>query len=162
MAGLTPGAPLDVRPVQPAVLGDPEPLARLAVQQLQRLQRMVVQEPEPAAVPEPVQVSVPKAPPEEVPALLALLLAEPVAVPQPPRALGEAPRVLQAPLPVPLARPIPQPLPLSGTVALPESLRDNARAALLRLWPHDVPGGAQELAGAVQDEVAEPHAISLK
>lgn len=159
MAGFTAGGPVDVWPVQPAVLGDPEPLEKLAVQ-LQRLQPVVVQESEPA--PAQVQVSFPKAPPEEVPALLAVVLAEPVAIPQPPRVLGEALRFLQEALPVSLARPIPQPVPLSGTVIVPKRLCDNAGATLLRLWSHGVPGGAQELAGEIQDEVAEPNAVSLK
>lgn len=152
MAGLAAGGPVAVWPVQPAVLGDPQPLAELALQ-LQRVQPVVVQESEPA--PAQVPVPVPKAPPEEVPALLAVVLAEPVAVPQPPRVLGEAP-------PLSLAGPLPQPVPLSGTVVPPKGLCDNAGATLLRLRSHGVPGGAQELAGQVQDEVAEPNAVPLK
>lgn len=159
VAGFAAGVPLDVRPVQPAVLGDPEPLAQLAVQ-LQRLQPVVVPESEPA----PAQVPLPlaPAPPEEVPALLALVLAEPVAVPQPPRVLGEALRGLQAALPLALAGPLPQPLPLSGAVVPPQGRCAGAGAALLRLRSHGVPGGAQELAGQIQDEVAEPNAVSLE
>lgn len=123
---------------------------------------MVVQEWEPAPAQEPVQVSIATAPPEEVQALLAVLLAEPVEVPQPPPVPGEALRLLPEVLPVSLSRSIPQPVPLSGTVVLSEGQRDHAGTALLRLWSHGVPGGAQELAGKIQVEVAEPNALSLK
>lgn len=161
MAGLAPSVPGGRGRVQPAVLGGPEPLP------LQRLQSVVVrQQREPAPAQEQVQVPVPKAPAEEVQALLALLLAEPVAVPQPPPVPGEALRLLQEVLSVSvsLARPIAQPVPLSGPVLLPEGLCGHAGAALLRLWPHSVPGGSRELAGTiqVQVEVAEPHAFPLK
>lgn len=159
MAGLAAGAPVDVWPVQSAVLGDPEPLEKLAIE-LQRLQPVVVPESKPA--PAQVPVPFPKAPPEEVPALLAVVLAEPVAIPQLPRLLGEASRVLQEALPVALSGPIPQPVSLSGTVVLPKGLCANAGSTLLRLWSHGVPGGAEELAGEIQDEIAEPNALSFK
>lgn len=163
MAGLAPAVPGGRGRVQSAVLGGPEPLP------LQRLQSVVVrQQREPAPAQEQVQVPVPvpKAPAEEVQALLALLLAEPVAVPQPPPVPGEALRLLQEVLSVSvsLARPIAQPVPLSGSVLLPEGLCGHAGATLLRLWPHSVPGGSRELAGQIQIqvEVAEPHAFPLK
>lgn len=164
VARLAAGAPVDAGPVQPAVLGDPEPLLQELAVPFQRFQPLVVQESEPAPVQEQVQVQVsfPKAPPEEVQAILAVVLAEPVAIPQPSRLLGEALRFLQEILRVSLARPVPQPVPFSGTVVLPKSLCDNAGATLLRLWSHGVPGGAQELACEIQDEVAEPNALSLE
>lgn len=162
MAGLAPAVPGGLGRVQPAVLGDPEPLFQKLAVPFQRLQSVVVQQREPAPAQEQVQVSVPKAPAEEVQALLAVLLAEPVAVPQPPPVPGEALRLLQEVLSVSLARPVPQPVPLSGTVVLPKGLCGHAGAALLRLWSHSVPGGSRELAGKIQVEVAEPHAFSLK
>lgn len=164
VAGVAAGGPVAVGPVQPAVLRDAEPLEKLAIQ-FRRVQSVVVQESEPAAAQEQVrevQVSFPKAPPEEVQALLAVVLAEPVAIPQPPRVLGEALPFLQEVLPVSLARPIPQPVPLSGTVVFPKGLRRDAGPTLLRLWSHGVPGGAQELAREIQDAVPEPNPISLK
>lgn len=170
VAGLAPAVPGGLGRVQPAVLRGPEPLLPELAVPLQRLQPVVVRqpgEPAPAQLPVPVPVPVPEAPAEEVPALLAVLLAEPVAVPQlPPPVPGEALRLLQEALPVsvPLAGPVPQPVPLSGTVVLPEGLCGHAGATLLRLRPHRVPGGSRELAGKVQIqvEVAEPHAFSLK
>lgn len=125
---------------------------------------MVVPEWEPPPAQEPIQVSIATAPPEEVQALLAVLLAEPVAVPQPPPVPGEALRLLPEVLPFSLAGPIPQPVPLSGPLVLSEGQRHHAGTALLRLWSHGVPGGAQELAGKIQVtvEVAEPNALSLK
>lgn len=166
MAGLAPAVPRGLGRVQPAVLGVPQPLLpRLAVP-LQRLQPVVGQQQwEPAPPQEPVPVPVPQAPPEEVQALLAVLLAQPVAVLQPPPPLpGEALRLLQAALPVSLAWPLPQPLPLPlpRAVVLPKGPRGHAGAALLRLRSHRVPGGARELAGQIQVQVAEPHAFSLK
>lgn len=161
VAGLAPAVPGGLGRVQPAVLGDPEPLLQKLAVPFQRLQSVVVQQREPAQ--EQVQVSVAKAPPEEVPALLAVLLAQPVAVPQPPPVPGEALRLLPE-VPVSLARPVPQPVPLSGTVVLPKGLRGHAGATLLRLWSHGVPGGARESAGKIQVAVpvAEPHALPLK
>lgn len=165
MARLAAGAAVASGPVQPAVLGDPEPLFQELAVAFQRLQSVVVPESEPAPVQEPVQVSVPvsKAPPEEeVQALLTVLLTEPVAIPQPSRLLGEALRFLQESRRVSLARPDPQPVPFPGPVVLPKSVCNNAGATLLRLWSHGVPGGAQELACEIQDEVAEPDALSLE
>ena len=110
MAGLAArGVPAGLGPVQPAVVGDREPLFQELAVPLQRLQSVVVQQPEPAPAQEQVQVSVPQAPPEEVQALLAVLLAEPLAIPQPPPVPGEALRLLQEVLPVSvsLAGPIP-------------------------------------------------------
>lgn len=162
MAGVAAGGPVDVGPVQPAVLCDAEPLEKLAIQ-FRRVQSVVVQESEPApAQVQEVEVSFPKAPPEEVQALLAVVLAEPVAIPQPPRVLGEALPLLQEVLPVSLPRPIPQPVPISGTVVFPKGLRRHAGPTLLRLWSHGVPGGARELAREIQDAVTEPNSISLK
>lgn len=163
MARLAAGAAGDAGPLQPAVVGDPEPLFQELA--LQRFQPVVVPQSEPAPVqaPVPVPVPVPQAPPEEeVQALLAVLLAEPLAVPQPARPLGEALRRLQERRRVSLAGPDAQPLPVPVPVVLPESLCDNAGAALLRLWSHGVPGGAQELARQIQDEVAEPDALPLE
>lgn len=163
MARLAAGAAGDAGPLQPAVVGDPEPLFQELA--LQRFQPVVVPQSEPAPVqaPVPVPVPVPQAPPEEeVQALLAVLLAEPLAVPQPARPLGEALRRLQERRRVSLAGPDAQPLPVPVLVVLPESLCDNAGAALLRLWSHGVPGGAQELARQIQDEVAEPDALPLE
>lgn len=163
MARLAAGAAGDAGPLQPAVVGDPEPLFQELA--LQRFQPVVVPQSEPASVqaPVPVPVPVPQAPPEEeVQALLAVLLAEPLAVPQPARPLGEALRRLQERRRVSLAGPDAQPLPVPVPVVLPESLCDNAGAALLRLWSHGVPGGAQELARQIQDEVAEPDALPLE
>lgn len=159
MARLAAGAAGDAGPLQPAVVGDPEPLFQELA--LQRFQPVVVPQSEPAPVQAPVPV--PQAPPEEeVQALLAVLLAEPLAVPQPARPLGEALRRLQERRRVSLAGPDAQPLPVPVPVVLPESLCDNAGAALLRLWSHGVPGGAQELARQIQDEVAEPDALPLE
>lgn len=161
MARLAAGAAGDAGPLQPAVVGDPEPLFQELA--LQRFQPVVVPQSEPAPVQAPVPVPVPQAPPEEeVQALLAVLLAEPLAVPQPARPLGEALRRLQERRRVSLAGPDAQPLPVPVPVVLPESLCDNAGAALLRLWSHGVPGGAQELARQIQDEVAEPDALPLE
>lgn len=161
MARLAAGAAGDAGPLQPAVVGDPEPLFQELA--LQRFQPVVVPQSEPASVQAPVPVPVPQAPPEEeVQALLAVLLAEPLAVPQPARPLGEALRRLQERRRVSLAGPDAQPLPVPVPVVLPESLCDNAGAALLRLWSHGVPGGAQELARQIQDEVAEPDALPLE
>lgn len=158
MARLAAGAAGDAGPLQPAVVGDPEPLLQELALALQRFQPVVVPQSEPAPVQAPVPV--PQAPPEEeVQALLAVLLAEPLAVPQPARPLGEALRRLQERRRVSLAGPDAQPLPVPVPVVLPESLCDNAGAALLRLWSHGVPGGAQELARQIQDEVAEPDAL---
>lgn len=164
VAGVAAGGPVDVGPVQPAVVRDAEPLEKLAIQ-FRRLQSVVVQESEPAPAPAQVRevpVSFPKAPPEEVQALLALVLEEPLAIPQPPRVLAEALPFLPEVLPLSLARPIPQPVPLSGTVVFPKGLRRNAGPTLLRLWSHGVPGGAQEWAREIQDAVTEPNPISLK
>lgn len=161
MARLAAGAAGDAGPLQPAVVGDPEPLFQELA--LQRFQPVVVPQSEPAPVQAPVPV--PQAPPEEeVQALLAVLLAEPLAVPQPARPLGEALRRLQERRRVSLAGPDAQPLPVPVPVpvVLPKSLCDNAGAALLRLWSHGVPGGAQELARQIQDEVAEPDALPLE
>lgn len=155
----------DAGPLQPAVVGDPEPLFQELALALQRFQPVDVPQSEPAPVQAPVPVPVPQAPPEEeVQALLAVLLAEPLAVPQPERPLGEALRRLQERRRVSLAGPDAQPLPVPVPVpvVLPESLCDNAGAALLRLWSHGVPGGAQELARQIQDEVAEPDALPLE
>lgn len=163
MARLAAGAAGDAGPLQPAVVGDPEPLFQELA--LQRFQPLVVPQSEPAPVQAPVPVAVPQAPPEEeVQALLAVLLAEPLAVPQPARPLGEALRRLQERRRVSLAGPDAQPLPVPVPVpvVLPESLCGNAGAALLRLWSHSVPGGAQELARQIQDEVAEPDALPLE
>lgn len=161
MARLAAGAAGDAGPLQPAVVGDPEPLFQELA--LQRFQPLVVPQSEPAPVQAPVPVAVPQAPPEEeVQALLAVLLAEPLAVPQPARPLGEALRRLQERRRVSLAGPDAQPLPVPVPVVLPESLCDNAGAALLRLWSHGVPGGAQELARQIEDEVAEPDALPLE
>lgn len=161
MARLAAGAAGDAGPLQPAVVGDPEPLFQELA--LQRFQPVVVPQSEPAPVQAPVPVPVPQAPPEEeVQALLAVLLAEPLAVPQPARPLGEALRRLQERRRVSLAGPDAQPLAVPVPVVLPESLCDNAGAALLRLWSHGVPGGAQELARQIQDEVAEPDALPLE
>lgn len=161
MARLAAGAAGDAGPLQPAVVGDPEPLFQELALALQRFQPVVVPQSEPAPVQAPVPV--PQAPPEEeVQALLAVLLAEPLAVPQPARPLGEALRRLQERRRVSLAGPDAQPLPVPVPVVLPESLCDNAGAALLRLWSHGVPGGAQELARQIQDEVAEPDALPLE
>lgn len=158
MARLAAGAAGDAGPLQPAVVGDPEPLFQELALALQRFQPVVVPQSEPGPVQAPVPV--PQAPPEEeVQALLAVLLAEPLAVPQPARPLGEALRRLQERRRVSLAGPDAQPLPVPVPVVLPESLCDNAGAALLRLWSHGVPGGAQELARQIQDEVAEPDAL---
>lgn len=165
MARLAAGAAGDAGPLQPAVVGDPEPLFQELALALQRFQPVVVPQSEPASVQAPVPVPVPQAPPEEeVQALLAVLLAEPLAVPQPARPLGEALRRLQERRRVSLAGPDAQPLPVPVPVpvVLPESLCDNAGAALLRLWSHGVPGGAQELARQIQDEVAEPDALPLE
>lgn len=165
MARLAAGAAGDAGPLQPAVVGDPEPLFQELTLALQRFQPVVVPQSEPAPMqaPVPVPVPVPQAPPEEeVQALLAVLLAEPLAVPQPARPLGEALRRLQERRRVSLAGPDAQPLPVPVPVVLPESLCDNAGAALLRLWSHGVPGGAQELARQIQDEVAEPDALPLE
>lgn len=161
MARLAAGAAGDAGPLQPAVVGDPEPLFQELA--LQRFQPLVVPQSEPAPVQAPVPVPVPQAPPEEeVQALLAVLLAEPLAVPQPARPLGEALRRLQERRRVSLAGPDAQPVPVPVPVVLPESLCGNAGAALLRLWSHGVPGGAQELARQIQDEVAEPDALPLE
>lgn len=159
MAGLAPAVPGGLGRVQPAVLGDPEPLFQKLAVPFQRLQSVVQQQREPAPAQEQVPVSVPQAPPAEVQALLAVLLAEPVALPQPP-VPGEALRLLQE-VPVSLARPIAQPVPLSGTVVLPKGLRGHAGAPLLRLWPHGVPGGARELAGKIQVEVQVAVAVAV-
>lgn len=91
-------------PAVPGGLGDPEPLFQKLAVPFQRLQSVVQQQREPAPAQEQVPVSVPQAPPAEVQALLAVLLAEPVALPQPP-VPGEALRLLQE-VPVSLARPI--------------------------------------------------------
>lgn len=126
MARLASGVPGGLGRVQPAVLGHPEPLFQKFAVRFQRLQSVVVQEWEPIPAQEQVPVSVPKAPPEEVQALLGVLLAEPVADPQPPPVPGEALRLFQEALPVSLARPVPQPVRLSGTVVLSKGLRDHA------------------------------------
>lgn len=157
------GLPLVVAvgPVQPAVLGVREPLSPELSVPIHRLDSVVVAEPQPQPAPaeEQVEVSLPKAPPEEVPALLALVfaeplvLAEPLAPPQPP-VPGEAPRLLQEVLPVPQPPPLPRPL------ALPEGLRLRAGPPVLRLRPHRLPGGAQRLEGAIPDQVAQPNPIS--
>lgn len=163
MARLAAGAAGDAGPLQPAVVGDPEPLFQELTLALQRFQPVVVPQSEPAPMQAPVPVPVPQAPPEEeVQALLAVLLAEPLAVPQPARPLGEALRRLQERRRVSLAGPDAQPLSVPVPVVLPKSLCDNAGAALLRLWSHGVPGGAQELARQIQDEVAEPDALPLE
>lgn len=158
MAGLAAqGLPLVVAvgPVQPAVLGVREPLSPELSVPIRRLDSVVVAEPQPRPAPaeEQVEVSLPKAPPEEVPALLALVLAEPLAPPQP-AVPGEAPRLLQEVLPAPQPPPLPRPL------AFPEGLRLRAGPPVLRLRPHRLPGGAQRLEGAVPDQVAQPNPIS--
>lgn len=56
VARLAAGAPVDAGPVQPAVLGDPEPLLQELAVPFQRFQPLVVQESEPAPVQEQVQV----------------------------------------------------------------------------------------------------------
>ena len=142
---------LAVGPMQPAVVGLRKPVSV----PFQRLEPVVVPEPQPARAEEPLQVSLPKAPPEEVPALLALLLAEPLAFPQPP-VPGEALRLHTEVLPVP------QPLPLPWPLVLPEGLRHRARPPLLRLRPHRLPRGAQKLEGAIPEQVAEPNPFSLE
>lgn len=144
---------LAVGPVQPAVISVREPLSV----PFQCLEPILVAEPQPARAEEPLQVSLPKAPPEEVPALLALLLTEPLAFPQPP-VPGEALRLHPEVLPVP--QPLPQPLP--RPLVLPEGLRHRARPPLLRLRPHRLPGGAQKLEGAIREQVAEPNPLSLE
>lgn len=114
----------------------------------QRLQSVVVPEP----------LSLPPAPPEEVPALLAVLFAQPVAVPQPPRGPGAVRR------PLPAGPPLAQPLPLwlPGTVVVPQGPRGDAGATPLRVRSHGVPGGAAALAGEIPDALAEPDALPLK
>ena len=166
MAGLAAqGLPLVVAvgPVQLAVLSVREPLSPELSVPVHRLESVVVAEPQPQRAPaeEQVEVSLPKAPPKEVPALLALLLAEPLALllaeslaPRQPPVPGEAPRLLQEVLPVPQPPPLPRPL------ALPEGLRLRAGPPLLRLRLHRLPGGAQRLEGAIPDQVAEPNPIS--
>lgn len=140
---------LEVGPVQPTVVGLQEPLSV----PFQRLEPVVVPEPQPARAEEPLQVSLPKALSEEVPALLALILAEPLAFPQPP-VPGEALKLHLEVLPVS------QPLPRS--LVLPEGLRHRARPPLLRLRPHRLPRGAQKLEGAIPEQVAEPNALSFE
>lgn len=164
VAGVAAGAAVDVGPEQPAVVRGAEPLEELAVQ-FRRLQSVVVQEREPAPARQrgqEGQVASPEAPPEEVQALLAVVLAEPVALPQPPRVLGEALRFLPEVLPGSLAGPVPQPVPLSRTVGFPQGLRRHAGPTLLRLRSHGVPGGARDVARETPDAVAEPDPISLK
>jgi len=158
------GVPLDVSvgPVQPPVLGVQEPLVfwELSVP-LQRLEPGVVAESEPAPKEEQVQVLVQAAPPEQVQALLALLLAQPLALPRPP-VPGQALRRVQQIPPVAVAASLSQPVRLAGTRVLPTGLRAAAGAALLRLRPHRVPGGTQKMEGQLPDQVAEPHPFSLE
>lgn len=117
-------------PLQPLVLRQLSP-------GLPPLQPVVVAGPEP--------LPLPQAPPAEVPALLALLLAQPLVVAQPP-ARGAAPGIApQAPR-VSAAGPLPQPL------ALPEVA---ARAPPLRLRAHRVPGAARPAPGAVPHQVPQ-------
>ena len=154
--------PLDVPvgAVQPPVFGVQEPIffPKLSVP-LQRLEPGVVAESAPAEE----QVPVPEAPPEEVQALLALLLAQPVALSRPPLP-GQALRSAREVPPLAVAAPLPQPVPLAGTLVLPTGLRAGAGAALLRLRPHLVPGGSPQSEGLVQVQVqvqvAEPHPFS--
>lgn len=156
--------PLDVPvgAVQPPVFGVQEPIffPKLSVP-LQRLEPGVVAESAPAPAEE--QVPVPEAPPEEVQALLALLLAQPVALSRPPLP-GQALRSAREVPPLAVAAPLPQPVPLAGTLVLPTGLRAGAGAALLRLRPHLVPGGSPQSEGLVQVQVqvqvAEPHPFS--
>jgi hypothetical protein len=143
-----------VGPLQPAVLAVPEPLFVPELPaRLPRLEPLFVPESQPAPplAPEPVQVALEEAPAAEVPALLALVLAEPLALPQPPLP-GSAPG------PAAEAPPLPQQLALAlaGTRVLPAA-RERARAGppLLRLRPHRVPRGARPLAGQVPHQVAE-------
>lgn len=163
MARLAAGrVPLDVQvgAVQPPVFGVQEPIffPKLSVP-LQRLEPGVVAESAPAEE----QVPVPEAPPEEVQALLALLLAQPVALSRPPLP-GQALRSAREVPPLAVAAPLPQPVPLAGTLVLPTGLRAGAGAALLRLRPHLVPGGSPQSEGLgqvrVQVQVAEPHPFS--
>lgn len=167
MARLAAGrVPLDVPvgAVQPPVFGVQEPIffPKLSVP-LQRLEPDVVAESAPAPAPAEEQVPVPEAPPEEVQALLALLLAQPVALSRPPLP-GQALRSAREVPPLAVAAPLPQPVPLAGTLVLPTGLRAGAGAALLRLRPHLVPGGSPQSEGLVQVQVqvqvAEPHPFS--
>lgn len=145
VAGLAAGGFLldhPVGPVQPTVLGLQEPLVfrkRLAVP-VPRLESVVV--------PEEEQVAFQKAPPEDVQALLTVLLAEP--------------RLFQEVLSVSFAVPVPQPVPISGKVVLPKGLRAHPGAPAPRLWSHGAPGGTQKLEGESQDEVAKPNPLSVK
>lgn len=143
-----------VGPVQPPVLGVREPLSV----PVQRLEPDVVPEPQPQPEPipakEPVGVALSKAPPEEIPALLEVLLAQPLAVPQPP-VPREALRILQEArsLPQPLPQPLPRPL------VLPEGLHHRTGPPLLWLRPHRAP---QKLEEPIPDQVSEPNPLSLE
>lgn len=102
--------------------------------------------------------------PAQVPALLALLLAEPFAGPSPPLPPlrfppASFPRTSAAglePQPLPLAFPI----PFAGALVRAAGVRGAAGPALLWLRAHLVPRGALELAGAIPDAVAQPDALA--
>lgn len=137
MAGLAAGRGLPARrvlgPLQPAVLDVREPqLLRELAGRVPRLESLGVREPEPGTEEPPLEVPVPAAPAKEVPALLPLLLAQPVSVPPPP--------------PGSRAGPGPQWVSPACLVAL-------------RLRARGVPGAAPSAAGPVPDAVAEPDAL---
>lgn len=147
-----------VGPVQPPVLGVREPLSV----PVQRLEPDVVPEPQPQPEPipakEPVGVALSKAPPEEIPALLEVLLAQPLAVPQPP-VPREALRILQEARPLPRSLPQPLPQPLPRPLVLPEGLHHRTGPPLLWLRPHRAP---QKLEEPIPDQVSEPNPLSLE
>lgn len=157
---------LAVGALQPPVVAVADPLlVRELPLRLARLEPRVLQEPQPApraqqqvALPLPLQ----EAPPAQVPALLALLLAEPVALPRPP-APGESLRASAEVLPLPFALPLPEQVALPGKVALQKVvLRHHAGAALLWLRSHRLPRGIQQVAGEIQDQVAQQDPVSFK
>lgn len=104
----------------------------------------------------PIPIPVPQAPPAQVPAILAVVLTQPIAVPRPPLLPRQPLRAAAEVLPVAVALPVPEQVALPWEVPSPEVvLRDHSRAALLWLRPNRVPGGSPQVAGKIQDQVAQ-------
>lgn len=170
VARLPAGESLAVRlgPLQPPVVALPQPVSVPQLRaRLPQLRPLVVTQPQPAAAEPTLPLALAQAPPAPVQALLAVLLPQPLALPRPPPPLPPG-RLARAPaevLPVALALSVPEQVALPREVSSQEVLlRHHARAALLRLRPHRVPGGPPAVEGKVQDQVSqqERDPLSLK